>query len=63
MLTALNKPDQYVLALVRVSSVGHSSDEVRYLRRPFEGVTDNHFAETSRTFDWPRMWNAGTAPS
>jgi Domain of unknown function (DUF3883) len=63
MLTALNKPDQYVLALVRVSIAGHSSDEVRYLRRPFEGVTDNHFAETSRTFDWQRMWNAGTAPS
>ena len=63
MLTALNAPDQFVLALVEVSQAGASHDRVRYLRRPFDGVTDTHFAETSRNFSWSKMWEAGEAPA
>ena len=35
ILTALNEPDQFVLALVEVAPDG--DDAVRYLRRPFTG--------------------------
>lgn len=63
MLTALNAPDQFVLALVEVSTSGPEHDLVHYLRRPFDGVTETHFAETSRNFSWTKMWDSGTEPA
>jgi superfamily II DNA or RNA helicase len=61
ILFGLNAPDRYVLALVEVSEDGR--DEVRYLRRPFEGAEAGIlFAETSRTFDWRRLWEQGEEP-
>lgn len=44
ILHGLNKPDHWLLALVEVRPDG--ADEVRYLRRPFDGMaSDVHFAE------------------
>lgn len=63
MLTALNAPDRYILALVEVSASGAEHDRVRYLSRPFAGVTETHFAETSRNFAWAKLWSAGVTPS
>lgn len=63
MLTALNAPEQFVLALVEVSTSGPEHDRVRYLCRPFLGVTETHFAETSRNFSWAKMWDTGTEPT
>ena len=63
ILTGLNSPDQFILALVDVSFDGSQHDKVRYLRRPFEGIGDTHFAETSRTFSWPKLWNLAVEPS
>ncbi|MGE0304268.1 MAG: helicase-related protein [Acidimicrobiia bacterium] len=62
MLTALNTPDRYILALVEVSASGAEHDRVRYLSRPFAGVTETHFAETSRNFAWAKLWSAGVTP-
>ncbi len=47
ILTALNKPDEFVLAIVLVS--GDEAAEPRYLRRPFQkepdfGVTSVNYA-------------------
>ncbi|MBA3309177.1 MAG: DUF3883 domain-containing protein, partial [Nocardioidaceae bacterium] len=39
ILTSLNEPDKFMLALVEVRPDG--SDEVRYLRRPFEGRAED----------------------
>jgi len=62
ILFGLNSPDNHVLALVSVSDDGH--DEVRYLRRAFEGLDRSvHFAETSRNFSWTKMWSQGKEPS
>ena len=62
ILTALNAPDQFVLALVEVSRSGQRHDRVRYLSRPFEGIGVTHFAETSRNFAWTKLWELGTDP-
>ena len=63
ILTALNAPEQYVLALVEVSMDGPEHDRVRYLRHPFAGIGRTHFAETSRTFSWAKLWAAGEPPA
>ena len=62
ILTALNAPDQFVLALVEVSRSGQRHDRVRYLSRPFEGIGVTHFAETSRNFAWTKLWELGSDP-
>lgn len=46
ILTALNKPEQFILALVEVNQ---TECKVRYLRRPF--IKDLDFAVTSITYD------------
>lgn len=63
MLTARNAPDQWVLALVSVSPDGPAHDDLRYVWRPFEGADDAHFAETSRTFSWAKLWAIGHPPA
>lgn len=63
ILTGLNSPEQFVLVLVEVSPDGSSSDRVRYIWQPFEGIGETHFAETSRTFAWSRLWEMGLEPS
>ncbi|MGH8904415.1 MAG: helicase-related protein, partial [Egibacteraceae bacterium] len=61
ILHGLNKPDHWLLALVEVRPDG--ADEVRYLRRPFEGMaSDVHFAETNRFYDWRKLWEMAQEP-
>ena len=56
ILTGLNSPDQYVLALVEISPHGAANDRLRYVHRLFDGIAEPHFAETSRTFSWAKLW-------
>lgn len=58
VLTALNRPQDYVLALVTVDGVAH---EPRYLRRPFRREPD--FEVTSVNYDLGELLGRSTAPS
>jgi superfamily II DNA or RNA helicase len=62
ILTGLNAPDQFVLALVSVAAEDRD-DEVRYVRRPFTGADAPFFGTTSVTFGWAELWTAGTMPA
>ena len=62
ILTGLNASRNYVLALVEVLPDG--GERVRYLRDPFSGKSPRlHFAETSTSFDWRRLWEAAGDPA
>ncbi|MBI2684016.1 MAG: DUF3883 domain-containing protein [Actinobacteria bacterium] len=61
VLHALNKRDDYVLALVRVD--GDRADETRYVRQPFSGSEEILFGVTSLNVDWPGMFARGAEPS
>ena len=58
----LNKPETFILALVIVPADG-GDPRVRYLRRPFDGMGDPHFASVSETFNLKKLWDVGEAPS
>jgi superfamily II DNA or RNA helicase len=61
ILTSLNKPDQFVLALVEV---GESDEtEVRYLRKPFPGKEDIYFDMTSANYKWDELFARGKVPA
>ena len=61
ILTSLNEPDRWLLALVEVRPEG--GEEVRYLHRPFDaGTRDCLFDVTSVNFDWKALWARGQAP-
>jgi superfamily II DNA or RNA helicase len=61
ILTALNKPEEFVLALVAVPRAGTPAPAaVRYIRRPFTREPED-FAE-SVTFPWAALWDRGEAP-
>jgi SNF2 family DNA or RNA helicase len=61
ILTSLNKPDHFILALV---SVGEDGDtEVRYLRKPFLGPEETYFDMTSASYDWDELFERGAIPS
>lgn len=57
ILTALNKPDAFILALVKVDA-GYTT--CHYVREPFENEPD--FNVTSVNYDLNRLWNQGEAP-
>jgi hypothetical protein len=61
ILTSLNKPDHFILALVRV----HDDDgtDVRYLRKPFRGSEEIYFDMTSANYDWDELFARGAAPA
>jgi hypothetical protein len=61
ILTSLNKPDHFILALVRVDE--DEATDVRYLRRPFEGPEDVYFDMTSANYDWDELFARGAAPA
>jgi hypothetical protein len=62
ILHGRNSPDRWLLALVEVRPDG--TEDVRYYRQPFIRISDDmHFAETSRTFNWEKMWQAAATPS
>ncbi len=59
ILTGLNAPEHFVLALVAVD--GDATD-VRYLRQPFRVSEDSLFDVTSVNFGWDEMWSRGGTP-
>jgi len=62
ILTSMNEPDRFVLALVEVSP--HAGETVRYLRRPFEGRNEEFvFEVTSVNFTWSALWDRASEPS
>jgi hypothetical protein len=61
VLHALNKGDDYVLALVRVDN--DRADAIRYLRHPFTGSDEVLFAVTSLNVSWDEMFDTGTVPT
>ncbi|MEH1927429.1 MAG: helicase-related protein [Nostoc sp.] len=57
IITALNKPDNFILALVEIPPISpshHLSPSIRYLRHPFQREPD--FAVTSVNYDWQELW-------
>ena len=65
ILTSLNEPRKWVLALVEVSPDGDaSSDRVRYVTGPLEvGSKDALFDVTSVNFKWASLWARGSTPT
>jgi SNF2 family DNA or RNA helicase len=62
ILTSMNEPGRFVLALVEVSPDG--TDTVRYLRRPFEGRSEDFvFEVTSVNFTWSALWDRAQEPA
>ena len=59
ILTALNKPDDYILAMVEFRHDG--SHHVRYLRQPFRREPD--FGVTSVNYDVAELFNRGKEPA
>jgi superfamily II DNA or RNA helicase len=58
ILTSLNKPESYILALV---SVEGEKTQIRYVRRPFD--REPGFAEVGVIYDFVKLWNRGEEPS
>jgi superfamily II DNA or RNA helicase len=62
ILTSLNEPERFVLALVEVSS--NHGETVRYVRRPFQGRSEEMlFDITSINFDWSALWARAEEPN
>ena len=57
ILTALNKPDSFILAIVVVDG---AYTECRYLRQPFEKEPD--FGVTSVNYSLSELWSKGEVP-
>ena len=58
VLYSLNKPDDFILAMVEFSEGG--GERVRYLRRPFQNEPD--FGVTSVNYDFSELWERGESP-
>lgn len=58
ILTALNKPENYYLALVEVEN--DSAKGIRYVKNPFGQKPD--FGVTSVNYQWDELWNRGVPP-
>lgn len=62
ILTSLNEPERWVLALVEVQPDARTT--VRYVRGPLEVSADNHlFDVTSVNFNWASLWARGVEPA
>jgi len=59
ILTALNKPDDYILAMVEFRHDG--SHHVRYLRQPFRREPD--FGVTSVNYEFAELFRRGEEPA
>jgi SNF2 family DNA or RNA helicase len=60
ILTSLNKPDHFILALVTVDG---DETEVRYLRTPFLGPEEVYFDMTSASYDWDELFARASLPT
>ncbi|MBD2777612.1 helicase-related protein [Iningainema tapete] len=59
IITALNKPDSFILALVEVpesEQVSSNNCNIRYVRRPFHRYPE---AVTSVKYNWQQLWLLG----
>jgi hypothetical protein len=61
ILTGLNKPHEFILALVEVAA--DDTTTVRYVRRPFTGQEDGLLGVASVNFEWDHFWSKGQEPS
>jgi len=61
ILTALNKGEDYVLALVRVGPANETA--VRYIRNPFKGDEIRLPGVASVNFQWDYFWKQGIEPA
>jgi SNF2 family DNA or RNA helicase len=61
ILTSLNKPEHFILALVEVRE--DDSTNVRYLRKPFKGSEEMYFDMTSANYKWADLYERGTVPA
>ena len=59
VLTSLNKPDDYILAIVEFQNVG--TEQVHYVRQPFRREPD--FGVTSVNYDLPELLTRAEVPS
>jgi len=59
ILTGLNEPDQFVLALVAVDG---GATDVRYLTKPFRTSEDSLFDVTSVNYTWDALWERAGTP-
>ena len=59
VLTSLNKPEDYILAIVEFQDGG--TEQVHYVRRPFRREPD--FRAASVNYDLPELLASGEAPS
>lgn len=57
ILRALNKPDEFILALVQIEG---DTPTTRYLKRPFQREPDFHV--TSVNYDFEDLWEKATEP-
>jgi SNF2 family DNA or RNA helicase len=60
ILTSLNRPEHFVLALVEVGE--DESTTVRYLRKPFKGEQEVYFDMTSASYDWAELFERASEP-
>jgi SNF2 family DNA or RNA helicase len=60
IITSLNRPDHFVLALVEVRD--NDSTDVRYIRKPFKGAEEVYFDMTSANYPWPEYFARGEEP-
>jgi hypothetical protein len=61
ILTSLNKPEHFILALVRVDE--DDETDVRYLRKPFPGTEEMYFDMTSANYQWDELFARGEVPA
>ncbi|MEZ5098671.1 MAG: helicase-related protein [Thermoleophilia bacterium] len=61
ILTGLNKPVHFILALVQVND--DDSTRLRYVSRPFEGTEEMYFNVTSVNYRWDELFARGGAPA
>jgi hypothetical protein len=61
ILTGLNKPEAFILALVRVGE--DDSTVVRYLTNPFKGNEDFYFGMASVNYEWGTHFALGELPA
>jgi len=60
ILTALNKGEHFILALVSVDDGRAAS--IHYLRDPFEGEAETYFETTSVNYDWKKLTDRAWTP-
>jgi hypothetical protein len=63
IITALNKPDNFILAIALVPPPDQLDTDcsIRYLRQPFQKEPD--FAVTSINYNLRELWQQGTQPN